>query len=75
MRRFWLVVGIAAGMVGLLWLAEDEGVRRSLIELGGRSDDRGPSWGDVADKVGEFAREEAELKQVIGEDPDGAPPQ
>ena len=25
-----------------------------------------PSWGDVADKVGEFASEERDLKRVVG---------
>ena len=53
-------------MVGLLWLAEDDGLRRRIVEFGTQQSGAAPSWGDVANKVGEFAREERDLKAAIG---------
>ena len=67
MQRFWLIAGVAAAIIGLLWLAEDSGLQKRLVEFGPQevATDR-PSWGDVANKVGEFAREEQDLKATIG---------
>jgi hypothetical protein len=62
----WVIVGIAVAIIGLLWLAEDTGVGPRMIQIGADGNAKPPSWGDVADKVGEFANAEAELKQTIG---------
>jgi hypothetical protein len=62
----WVIVGVAVGILGLLWLAEDTGVGQRMIGLGADPNAKPPSWGDVADKVGEFANAEGELKRTIG---------
>jgi hypothetical protein len=76
MRRFWLVVGTAMVIVGALWLVEDNGFRRSIGigEFGPVATAERPSWGDVANRVGEFAREEQQLKAVIGAVQSGGDP-
>lgn len=66
MQRFWLIAGVAVVIVGLLWLAEDGGVGQRLIDFAPDNTAAAPSWGDVANKVGEFAREEEDLKAAIG---------
>ena len=81
MRRIVLVILVAAGFVGVWWLAEDGNLRHRIGELGGEMIDRArgtppPSWADVAERVGEFAAEERDLKQTVGRlDPgSGEPP-
>jgi hypothetical protein len=71
MRRLVVVAALAVVATGAWWLAEDGDLRRHLIALGEDvvSRARGgppPSWGDVAEKVGEFASEERDLKRVVG---------
>lgn len=89
MRRLIVVVGLAAIVIGGWWLAEDGKLGKRLSDFSGDVLDsaRGgpaPSWGDVADRVGEFAEEERGLKQTVGrldhgsgvpgsEDPSAAP--
>jgi hypothetical protein len=79
-----VVVGlVAVAATGIWWLAEDGDLRRHIAELGrqvldGASGEPPPSWGDVAEKVGEFANEERGLKRTIGghqvaPGPDAAP--
>ncbi len=72
MRRAIVVAILAVGIIGVWWLAEDGGLQNRLGELGDEvvAKARGtppPSWGDVADRVGEFATEEHGLKQIVGE--------
>jgi hypothetical protein len=71
LRRVWLIAGIAAVIIGLWWLAEDGGFSRWSTLRGG-GDRPQPSWGDVAGKVGEFAKEERDLQDAI--DPEPPPP-
>lgn len=71
MRRIALVAIVAVGLAGVLWLAEDGGLQHRLADLGSEvmQKVRGappPSWGDVADRVGEFAEEERGLKATVG---------
>ncbi|MCB1496499.1 MAG: hypothetical protein KDJ86_11980 [Bauldia sp.] len=71
MRRILIVAIVAVGVAGVWWLAEDGGLQHRLGEIGGDvmeqvSGKPAPSWGDVADRVGDFAREESELKKTVG---------
>ena len=71
MRRLVLVAAVAAGIIAAWWLAEDSDIRQQLTAAGEAvlQKARGgppPSWGDVADRVGEFAKEEQGLKQTVG---------
>ncbi|HET7717546.1 MAG TPA: hypothetical protein VFK86_18135 [Bauldia sp.] len=71
MRRLVIVGLVAIAATGVWWLAEDGDLRRHLGQIGSEILDRArgrppPSWGDVADKVGEFAVEERDLKRVVG---------
>lgn len=70
MRRLVVVVVVAVGIAGVWWLAEDGEVGNRLSAFGERILNRAtgepPSWGDVADRVGDFASEERELKQTVG---------
>ena len=71
MRRIIVVALVAVVATGALILAEDEHLRQEaegfvsgiLARAGGGPK---PSWGDVADKVGEFASEERDLKRMVG---------
>ena len=71
MRRIVIVGLVAVAATGAWWLAEDGNLRRHLSQFGSEVMARArgappPSWGDVADKVGEFASEERDLKRVVG---------
>lgn len=72
MRRLVLVVAVAAGIIAAWWLAEDGDLRQQLTAAGeevlqkARGGGPPPSWGDVAERVGEFAKEEQGLKQTVG---------
>jgi len=71
MRRILLVAIVAVGVAGAWWLAEDGGLQHRLGEIGGDVMEKvrgkpAPSWGDVADRVGDFAKEEGELKKTVG---------
>jgi hypothetical protein len=71
MRRFLIVAAVAAVATGAWWLAEDGNLRRHLGQFGDAVLVRAgmgpePSWGDVADKIGEFADEERDLKAAVG---------
>ena len=60
MRRIVIVAAVAVVATGAWWLAEDGNLRRHLSQFGSEMLARAsggppPSWGDVADKVGEFA--------------------
>lgn len=71
MRRLLIVAAVAVAATGAWWLAEDGNLRRHLSQFGNEVLMRAgggppPSWGDVADKVGEFASEERDLKRVVG---------
>jgi hypothetical protein len=71
MRRLVVVGLVAVAATGAWWLAEDGDLRRNLSQFGTEILDRArgrpaPSWGDVADKVGEFASEERDLKRTVG---------
>ncbi len=72
MRRLVLVAAVAAGIIAAWWLAEDSNLRQQLTAAGeavlqkARGGGPPPSWGDVADRVGEFAKEEQGLKQTVG---------
>ena len=73
MRRIVIVGLVAVAATGAWWLAEDGNLRRHLSQFGTEIIDRArgrpaPSWGDVANKVGEFASEERDLKRVVGGD-------
>jgi hypothetical protein len=70
-RRVVIVGLVAVAATGAWWLAEDGNLRRHLARFGSEILDRArgasaPSWGDVADKVGEFASEERDLKRAVG---------
>lgn len=72
MRRLILVTAVAAGIIAAWWLAEDSDLRQQLTAAGeavlqkARGGGPPPSWGDVAERVGEFAKEEQGLKQTVG---------
>lgn len=71
MRRILLVAIVAIGVAGAWWLAEDGGLQHRLGEIGDDvmekvSGKPAPSWGDVADRVGDFAKEEGALKKTVG---------
>lgn len=71
MRRLVLVTATAAAIIAVWWLAEDSDLRHELTAAGEAvlQKARGgspPSWGDVAERVGEFAKEEQGLKQTVG---------
>jgi len=71
MRRLLVVGLVAVAATGAWWLAEDGNLRRHLTHFGNEILDRArgsppPSWGDVADKIGEFSTEERDLKKVVG---------
>lgn len=59
-------------VIGAWWLAEDGGLRQRIVTIGSDVLDRAggsrpaPSWGDVADRVGDFATEERGLRETIG---------
>ena len=71
MRRFallTLVFGI--GAVGWLLLDADPEGRQELVDritnaFSGGDETAPPNWGDVATKVGEFADEERELREIL----------
>lgn len=71
LRRLVIVGLVAVAATGAGWLAEDGNLRRHLARFGDEILERAgggakPSWGDVADKVGEFAVEERDLKRAVG---------
>ncbi|MCP4384641.1 MAG: hypothetical protein GY798_25040 [Hyphomicrobiales bacterium] len=70
MRRLIVVVVLAAGFVGLWWLADDGRLRERLVgfseQVLNRATGEPPSWGDVAERVGAFASEERDLKETVG---------
>lgn len=71
MRRLLIVAAVAVAATGAWWLAEDGNLRRHLSRFGDEILVRAgagprPSWGDVADKIGEFASEERDLKRAVG---------
>jgi hypothetical protein len=71
LRRIVIVGLVAVAATGAWWLAEDGNLRRHLSQFGSEILERAsgapaPSWGDVADKVGEFAVEERDLKRAAG---------
>jgi len=72
MRRLVLVAAVAVGIIAAWWLAEDSDLRQQLTAAGeavlqkARGGGPPPSWGDVAERVGEFAKEEQGLKQTVG---------
>lgn len=72
MRQIVVILLVTAGLVGLWQIVEGGGLQglgeRVGIDLAGngaRHD--GPSWGDVANKVGEFADAERGLKQTVAD--------
>jgi hypothetical protein len=71
LRRIVIVGLVAIAATGAWWLAEDGNLRRHRSQFGNQILERAgggpkPSWGDVADKVGEFAIEERDLKRAVG---------
>jgi hypothetical protein len=64
MRRVVAVLLVAGGILGIWWLAEDGRLRDRLSEVTAAPPPA--NWGDVADKVGEFAGEERALRESIG---------
>ncbi|WP_421725476.1 hypothetical protein [Bauldia sp.] len=70
MRRLLVVVLLAVGIIGAWWLADDSQLGERIVTFGNEVVDRAtgerPSWGDVADRVGDFATAERELKQTVG---------
>ncbi|MCB1503192.1 MAG: hypothetical protein KDK07_26015 [Bauldia sp.] len=82
MRRLIVVALVAVVATGVFVIAEDKHLRQEADKfvsgiLARASGDAKPSWGDVADKVGEFASEERDLKRMVGNDqvaPDPPPP-
>lgn len=63
-RRALTVIVVAAAIIGVWWLIEDGRLGGRFADTVAGSGER-PSWGDVADKVGEFAAEERGLRQTI----------
>jgi len=73
MRRLIVVALAAVVATGAFVIAEDEHLRQEAEGfvsgiLARASGNPKPSWGDVADKVGEFASEERDLKRMVGND-------
>lgn len=72
MRQIILILLFTAGLFGLWQVVQGGGLQglgeRVGVDLGaGKGKARnGPSWGDVADKVGEFADAERGLQQTVG---------
>lgn len=71
MQRLLLAGAVAVATLGMWWLMGAGGLEGRLAGLGDRiaeqiGDGQAPNWGDVADKVGEFAREERGLKETVG---------
>jgi hypothetical protein len=70
MRQIILILLLTAGVAGVWQMVEGGGLQRLGekvgVDLGGSRARSGPSWGDVANKVGEFADAERGLQQTVG---------